>query len=84
MSTCELLNRAEGSAELVPNSVRDFVADELTETNWYYTPEPMTTDEAAYCIKCYREEEFEIPEGLTPELFAQEWNRQINERYRRA
>lgn len=66
------------------DEIRDFVADELTEANWYNTPEYMTTDEAAYCIKCYREEEWEIPEGLTAEVFAQEWNRQIDERYRRA
>lgn len=42
-------------------------------------PEPMTVEDAAYTMEQWREEALmdDIPEDLTPELFAALWNSAI-------
>ena len=53
----------------------DWVLDIVFDEGWSNDPGKMTVEDAAYNLKCYAEEEREIPEGITPETFCAMWNK---------
>lgn len=62
------------SADLI-----DFVDNLIREESLRNKPEPMTVQDAAYNLDQYAADpdSYDIPDGLTPELFAAVWNDRI-------
>ena len=52
----------------------EFVFDLYQDNCWSYGPQSMTLDDAAYNLRCYAEENREIPDDCTPERFTLCWN----------
>lgn len=56
-------------------AVRSFVSDCYTDLSWCEEPQPITLEEAEYCLARAREEGFlPVPDDLTASVLAELWN----------
>ena len=60
------------------DDVKQFVWDMYIDAAWQEKPTPMSVADAQYNIDCWKEDEVDMPDGLTAEMFADEWNRIYN------
>lgn len=54
----------------------EFIISMFCDDWTFNDPHPITEEEAAYNIKCYKEEGLPVPVSVTPVLFARVWNLQ--------
>lgn len=55
---------------------REFIESMYIDNCWSNGPEPMTEEDAAYNLECYRTvDDLDIPPTVTPKTFTFVWNR---------
>lgn len=54
---------------------REFIEAMYRENALYNDPEQMAEEDAAYNIRCYREDGIPVPPTVTAKTFAYVWNR---------